>query len=104
MAGAGSALGGVVGSIMPLSGVANTVIEKFQTDTVGIARTEQIGSYKNTTVGHTMTLNVGEEFIIRVGLSQLVMDKAGNITLKGTKFNFVSTGPVNINGKIIDLN
>lgn len=38
MAGTGTALGMLPGSIMPFSGVANTVIEKFQTDTVGIAR------------------------------------------------------------------
>ncbi|WP_197436565.1 hypothetical protein, partial [Agrobacterium vitis] len=67
-------------------------------------RTEQIGLYKNTTVGHTMTINAGEEFIIKCGESKLMMDKAGNVTIVGTKFNFAASGHVQINGEVIDLN
>lgn len=104
MASAGAHLGEMLSSVMPVSGVANSIVEKFQTDTIGLARTEQVGSYKNTSVGHTMTINVGEEFIIRVGKSLIVMDQSGNITVKGTKLNFAADGPVQINGKVIDLN
>ncbi|UXN04804.1 type VI secretion system Vgr family protein [Bartonella sp. HY406] len=104
MATKGSGLSSVLSQIMPLSGIANTMVEKFQSDTIGIARTEQIGSYKNTSVGHTMTLNIGEEFIIKVGNSRFIMDKEGNVTITGTRFNFSATGAVNINGKVIDLN
>jgi len=104
MADTGARLGGLLSDIMPMSGVASTVIEKFQIDTVGVARSEQIGAYKNTTVGHTMTINVEEELIIRVGESLFLMDKSGNITMNGTKFTFTATGPVQINGKIIDFN
>lgn len=104
MATAGSALGSLLGPTMPLSGVATTVIEKFQTDTVGIARSEQIGSYKNTSVGHTMTLNVGEEFIIKVGKSRFIMDKDGNVTITGVKFSFIAEDDVQIRGKVVDIN
>ncbi|BCH68006.1 type VI secretion system tip protein VgrG [Agrobacterium vitis] len=100
----GSTLGGLLGKILPISGIVNTVIEKFRSDTIGIARTEQIGLYKNTTVGHTMTINAGEEFIIKCGESKLMMDKAGNVTIVGTKFNFAASGHVQINGEVIDLN
>jgi type VI secretion system secreted protein VgrG len=103
-AASGSTLGGLLSRLLPISGIVNTVIEKFRTDTIGIARTEQIGLYKNTTVGHTMTLNVGEEFIIKCGESKLMMDKDGNITIVGTKFNFAASGHVQINGEVIDLN
>ncbi len=105
MAGKGSALSSVLSQIMPMSGIANTMVEKFQSDTIGIARTEQIGTYKNTSVGHTMTINVGEEFIIKVGeKSRFIMDKVGNVTIIGTRFNFSASGAVSINGKVIDLN
>ncbi|WP_210234591.1 hypothetical protein [Rhizobium deserti] len=101
---AGSGLGALLSRLLPISGIVSTVIEKFRTDTIGIARTEQIGLYKNTTVGHTMTINAGEEFIIKCGQSKLMMDKDGNVTITGTKFNFAASGHVQINGEVIDLN
>ena len=96
--------GGLLSSTMPLSGVMNTVVEKFVSDTIGLARTEQIGAYKNTSVGHTMTVHVGKEFLINCGKSKFVMDSDGNVTIIGTKFNFSASGNVQINGKIVDLN
>ncbi len=100
----GSSFGALLSSTMPMSGVMNTVVEKFVSDTIGLARTEQIGAYKNTSVGHTMTVNVGTEFVINVGKSKFVMDSDGNVTIIGTKFNFTASGNVQINGKVIDLN
>jgi type VI secretion system secreted protein VgrG len=32
------------------------------------------------------------------------MDKAGKVTIQGTEFLFDASGPVQINGKDIDLN
>ena len=101
---AGARLGGLLSSTMPLSGVMNTVVEKFVSDTIGLARTEQIGAYKNTSVGHTMTVHVGKEFLINCGKSKFVMDSDGNVTIIGTRFNFSASGNVQINGKVIDLN
>jgi type VI secretion system secreted protein VgrG len=51
-----------------------------------------------------MLVTVGREFKIVVGKSVLVMDKDGNVTILGTNFNFTASGPVTINGKVIDLN
>ncbi|MET3601889.1 type VI secretion system tip protein TssI/VgrG [Martelella mangrovi] len=96
--------GDILSSVMPLSGILSTLVEKFQSTTVGLASTEQIGAYKNTSVGHTHTINVGEELIIKVGKSRLIMDKEGNVTITGTTFNFTASGHVQINGKVVDLN
>ena len=104
LASTGSALGGLLNTTMPLSGVMNTVVERFRSDTIGMARTEQIGAYKNTSVGHTMTIHTGREFIINCGKSKFVMDSDGNVTIIGTKFNFSASGHVQINGKIVDIN
>lgn len=103
-ASAGAKLGALLSTTMPVSGVMNTVVEKFVSDTIGLARTEQIGAYKNTSVGHTMTVNVGKEFLINCGKSKFIMDSDGNVTIIGTKFNFSASGNVQINGKVIDLN
>ncbi|MEM7210647.1 MAG: type VI secretion system tip protein VgrG, partial [Pseudomonadota bacterium] len=100
----GTALAALLSSTMPMSGVHTSMVEKFVSDTVGLARTEQIGTYKNTSVGHTMTINAGKEFIINVGKSKFVMDSDGNVTIIGSKFNFSASGHVQINGKVIDLN
>ncbi|MCU0828545.1 MAG: phage baseplate assembly protein V, partial [Tabrizicola sp.] len=103
-ASAGTRLGQLLSTTMPMSGIMNTVVEKFVSDTIGIARTEQIGAYKNTSVGHTMTVHVGREFIINVGKSKFVMDSDGNVTIIGTKFNFSASDHVQVNSKLIDLN
>ncbi|MEJ6392362.1 type VI secretion system tip protein TssI/VgrG [Gymnodinialimonas sp. 2305UL16-5] len=103
-AGAGARLGQLLSSTMPMSGVLNTVVERFRSDTIGMARTEQIGAYKNTSVGHTMTIHAGREFIINCGKSKFVMDSDGNVTIIGTKFNFSATDHIQANARIIDLN
>lgn len=127
-AAAGTALGSMVGKIMPVSGIMNTVVEKAKSDTIGLARTEQIGLLKNTFVGqvqntyvgkkqittvketqiatigkHKKTI-VGEEYVIEVGKSKLVMKSDGTVILTGVRFNFEASGPVQVVGKVIDLN
>jgi type VI secretion system secreted protein VgrG len=55
-----AAIGGLLSKILPGSGTLNVIVEKFRSDTVGMARTEQIGLYKNTLVGHTQSISVGK--------------------------------------------
>ena len=69
-AGMGTALGGLLSSVMPLSGVMNTVVEKFQSDTIGLARTEQIGLFKNTMVGAVQNTLVGAKQFTKSGIEQ----------------------------------
>ncbi len=106
---AGGAVTSLLGSVASLgggavSGVMTTTVEKFVSDTIGVGRTEQIGLYKNTSVGHTMTIHAGKEFLINCGKSKFIMDSDGNVTIIGEKFNFSASGNVQINGKVIDLN
>lgn len=124
----GTQLGQLVGKVMPVSGIMNTVIEKAKSDTIGLARTEQIGLLKNTVVGQVQTTTVGktqrtkvgetqttvvgkhkktvvgEEYVIEVGKSKLVMKSDGTVLLTGVRFNFEAEGPVQVVGKVIDLN
>ncbi|KGA23607.1 type IV secretion protein Rhs [Pectobacterium brasiliense] len=67
LASKGTSLAGLLSSLMPGSGIFNTVVEKFRSDTTGIASTEQVGLYKNTLVGHTQTLSVGQVLKLLVG-------------------------------------
>jgi type VI secretion system secreted protein VgrG len=101
---AAAAVGAAIAAIMPMTGIVSTIIEKFKSTTVGLAITEQIGLLKNTSVGHTMTTQVGKTFILTVGKSQLVMKDDGSIRMLGDNLNITMTGPVQINGKTIDLN
>jgi type VI secretion system secreted protein VgrG len=66
----GTALGGLLSSVMPLSGVLNTVVEKFQADTIGLARSEQIGLFKNTMVGAVQNTLVGAKQFTKIGQEQ----------------------------------
>lgn len=68
----GTALGALLSSVMPLGGIKTTIVEKLVSDTIGLARTEQIGAYKNTSVGHTQTTHVGNEQKTHVGKERSV--------------------------------
>lgn len=111
-AGAGAALGNLLSSVMPVSGIMNTVIEKAKSETIGLASTQQIGLFKNTVVGMVETtyvgkkkiVDVGEELILQVGKSKLVMKKDGTIRMLGDNLNITMSGPVQINGSTVDLN
>ncbi|AIC28090.1 type VI secretion system Rhs element Vgr family protein [Rhizobium etli bv. mimosae str. IE4771] len=128
LAGSGTGVGDAAFGLFPSPGIMNTIVGAFKSDTIGVARAEQIGVSKVTNVGQTsmenvgkaknttvgeeyviqvgdrMLVTVGREFKIVVGKSVLVMDKDGNVTILGTNFNFTASGPVTINGKVIDLN
>ncbi|WP_368209455.1 type VI secretion system tip protein VgrG [Aeromonas sp. R4-2] len=88
MASKGTSLAGLLSNLMPGSGIYNTVVEKFRSDTTGIASTEQVGLYKNTLVGHTQTLSVGQVFKLLVG-DKYDIETKGSIfsrTLKHTLY------------------
>ena len=52
-----------------------------------------------------MRIEVGEELEIIVGSNtRLVMKSDGSVTILGVHFNFTASGPVQINGEVVDLN
>ena len=63
---------------------------------VGVSSTEQVGVFKSVIVG--------SKFEIKCGASRIVLESSGKVTIKGTEFVFDSSGHVQINGSIIDLN
>ncbi|WP_342145479.1 hypothetical protein, partial [Methylobacterium fujisawaense] len=63
-----------------------------------------VGALKVEKIGKKYRLEVGEELEIVVGKSRFVMDKEGNITLQGETHTHSASGPIQMNGKTIDLN
>ena len=64
--------------------------------TVGGASMEQVGIMKH--------IIAGSKFVVECGAGKFEIDSGGTITITGTAFNFSSSGPVKINGSVIDLN
>jgi type VI secretion system secreted protein VgrG len=64
---AGKAVAALIDKIMPASGISTTTIEKFRSDTTGIAATEQVGVSKSILVGGMFTTSVGKLMKIFVG-------------------------------------
>ena len=108
----GSTVGEAASGLFPMPGVMNTIVGSFRSESVGIASVEQVGMAKVTNVGATFLENVGtfrkttvgDEFVIEVGRSRLVMRQDGTVIITGTNFNFTASGPVQINGSVVDLN
>ncbi len=67
LAAAGSAVGDAVGGLFEHSGIMNTVVATFRSDTVGLASVEQIGVTKVTNVGQTLQANIGKKSVTVVG-------------------------------------
>ena len=90
---------------------------------VGGSHTESVAQGMSLTVGPTppppgdapaakppatpagvMKIEAAERLEIVVGAATLTIDKSGKVTLNGVEFDFTATGPVQINGSIVDLN
>jgi type VI secretion system secreted protein VgrG len=112
LAGSGTGMGEDAGGMFSLPGVMNTVVQSFQSTSVGVAQVEQIGMSKVTNVGATSLesvgkfkkIAVGEEFIIEVGDSKFIMKANGEVIILGKTFNFVATDHYQMRGKPIDMN
>ncbi|MEN3794857.1 type VI secretion system tip protein TssI/VgrG [Fulvimarina sp. MAC3] len=67
LAASGTGVGEAASGLFPMSGIMNTVVEKFQSTSVGIAQVDQVGLSKVTNVGATEITNVGKEQRTTVG-------------------------------------
>ena len=73
-------------------------------ETVKADALQQIGGDKNTLVGKHYKMEAGDSFEITCGQAKFYMDKSGNVAITGKSINITSDGPVEINGKQVDLN
>ena len=67
LAGSGGGVGEAVAALFGMSGVMNTVVGAFKSDTVGVASAEQVGVAKVVHVGGSFTTQVGQTHILTVG-------------------------------------
>lgn len=79
-------------------------IKHVLTETVKADALQQVGGDKNSLVGKHYKIEAGDSFEITCGQAKFYMDKSGNVAITGTSINISSEGPVQVNGKSIDLN
>ncbi|MGL5010933.1 MAG: type VI secretion system Vgr family protein, partial [Paracoccaceae bacterium] len=89
---------GLLDKVMPDSGIMTNTVEKFRSETTGLAATEQVGIAKNTVVGGIYTIGVGKMMKTIVGDSYDLEAKKSIFarTVKHTltaKEKFVIAGP-----------
>jgi type VI secretion system secreted protein VgrG len=105
---------------LTIGGLYQTTVVGAMNESVGLAKAEEVGLEKAVVVGADMTerivknreinvgnhfeINAGDSFTIVCGKSFIRMDKEGNVTINGAKFDFEASGHVQITGKDIDLN
>ncbi|AOJ10567.1 type VI secretion system Vgr family protein [Burkholderia mayonis] len=80
-----------------------TVIGAVNTS-AGLASAEEVGLSKTTVVGKTYTITAGDRIELKTGSAVLIMESNGHITLRGTQLLIEGSGPVQINGKDVDVN
>jgi type VI secretion system secreted protein VgrG len=84
-------------------GYAVTVVGAVNT-AAGLASAEEVGLSKTSKVGKTYTLTAGDRIEFKTGSAELVLESNGHITLRGTQLLIEGSGPVQINGKDVDIN
>ncbi|MBJ6386313.1 MULTISPECIES: type VI secretion system tip protein TssI/VgrG [Enterobacter] len=82
----------------------NSQVVGNDTEDVLKSQTITVGENFSLTVTNSSSIDSGDVIELKCGASLLRMDSAGRVTIKGTNFLFDATGPVQINGKDIDLN
>ena len=70
----------------------------------GLASAEEVGLSKTTMVGKTYTISAGDRIELKTGSASLILESNGHITLSGTQVLIEGSGPVQINGKDVDIN
>ncbi|WP_437902931.1 type VI secretion system tip protein TssI/VgrG [Sorangium sp. So ce327] len=73
-------------------------------EAVGMIRARAVGVDEVVQIGRNQTIDVGEKIEITCGKSKFVMDKDGNITLKGVRILVDGSEHVQVFGDPIDLN
>jgi type VI secretion system secreted protein VgrG len=71
---------------------------------IGMNQLLSVGANQSTKIGKNYKVNVGDSVEIVCGKSVLKMDKEGNVTIQGTKFNFEAKDHVQVSSELIDLN
>jgi type VI secretion system secreted protein VgrG len=98
--------------MLSIGGAYQMTVGAVMNETVAISRTEQVGMTKTTMVGKnsiekigkTKTINAGEKIELVCGEGKIVIEKSGKIEIVGKELHLSATGPVKINGKIVDIN
>ncbi len=97
---------------LTVGGACQVSVGLAMNETVGGARMEQVGKIKNVMVGMTSTENVGLAKIISAGQKielicgkgKISIESNGKISIDGSELHLTASGPVKINGEVIDLN
>ncbi len=98
--------------MLSIGGAYQMTVGAVMNETVAISRTEQVGMTKTTMVGKNSiekigknkTINAGEKIELVCGEGKIVIEKSGKIEIVGKELNLSATGPVKINGKVVDIN
>ncbi len=81
-----------------------TTVGAAMNTSVVLSQSAQVGVSKSTHVGKSYNITAGDSFSVTVGKARLTMTSDGKVTIVGSQFLFDASGPVQINGKDIDLN
>jgi type VI secretion system secreted protein VgrG len=81
-----------------------TTVGGAMNTSVALAQSTQVGLSKSAIVGKKYSITAGDELSIKVGKASLVMRSDGTVLINGSTFDFSASGPVQINGKDVDIN
>lgn len=82
----------------------NTAVAYKSFEEVGFDKKVVVGSDYSLSAGDGIKIKAGTILELKCGASSITLEKSGQITIKGTAFNFEASGDIKIDGALIDLN
>jgi hypothetical protein len=93
-----------LGKALSVGGLYQVGVGGAMNTTVAGAQLAQIAGAKSTTVAKSYVIDAGDLLAIDVGAAHLRLSKDGAITLSGTRIDISASGPVRINGQVVEIN
>lgn len=82
----------------------NETVGGAKSEQVGLSKTVFVGMSSKEQIGRTKKLTAGEKIELICGSGKITIEKNGKITIEGTELNLSASGPVTINGAVVDIN
>jgi type VI secretion system secreted protein VgrG len=89
---------------LTVGGAYTVTVAGAMNSAAGLASAEEVGLSKTTMVGKSYTITAGDRIELKTGSAVLILESNGHITLRGTQLLIEGSGPVQINGKDVDIN
>ena len=92
------------GNTLHVGGANRTDVDGENTVRVGGSMTTTVQGSQTENVSRSKRVIVGDKIELTCGAGRITIDRSGKITIEGSTLELTASGPIKINGSLVDLN